>query len=454
MWDEWVIAAERVVFPNATAPGWVHVRDGVIAATGSVGDPMPDCRLHYVGQAVVLPGLVDTHVHTHEPDGADWEGFESATRAAAAGGTTTIVDMSHTSVPVTSTPDAFDKKWKAAEERASVDVGFWGGVVWGGLDDLKRLAPRGVCGFTAFGAPSGTDGNGWLDRDSLEAAAAECAGLQLPLVVHAGDSVLLEGPGRGFESLAPSERRTYRSYLDSRPHDAEDAGIAAVIEVARKTGAAVHIAHVASGASVTQIAEARREGVQITAETCPHYLMFSAEDIADGTATLFKCVPPIREERHRLELWQGLIDGTISMVVSDHTPVPPELKAMDTGDLAAAHAGISSLELRLPVVWTAGQSFSIRLEDLAMWLAAAPADLAGFGHRKGRLDAGYDADIVVFDPNAQWKVDATQLQHRHPITAYEGVNLQGRVTATFLAGCPTFGEDSGSHESEGRRLRR
>ncbi|MDH3499983.1 MAG: allantoinase AllB [Acidimicrobiia bacterium] len=452
MWDDWVIAGEKIVFPTGTAPGWIHILDGVIAAVGTIGDPMPASRLFHVADRVVLPGLVDPHVHVNEPGRTQWEGYETATRAAAAGGTTTIVDMPVYSLPPTTTVAALEKKRKATKT-LTVDVAFWGGIVLDNRDELAGLAAEGVAGFKAFLTSSGVDEFGWLNARALEAAAEAVADLGLPLIVHAEDLQTLAAPRRRFSALPPSERRTYRSYLESRPSHAEDRAVATLIEASRRFGVPVHVSHLASADSVTMIASAQREGLAVSAETCPHYLVFSAEDVPEG-ATVFKCAPPIREERHRLGLWQALIDGSISVVASDHSPSPPDLKALDSGDFGEAWAGIASLELRLPLLWTAGQPFSIQLEDLALWLATAPARLAGIDTHKGEIAVGKHADLAVFDTGATWTVAGAELHQRHPLTPYDGMEVRGRVTETFLRGQPVFADDNLSHDMLGTRLLR
>jgi allantoinase len=439
-----VVRGRRVVMPDGVRPAAVHVAGGRIAAVTGLDQFPGDVQIVDAEDLVVLPGLVDTHVHVNEPGRTDWEGFESATRAAAAGGTTTIVDMPLNSIPPTTTAAALAAKRDAASGGCAVDVAFWGGVVPGNEGRLAELVDAGVCGFKAFMIDSGVPEFPPLDRDGLARAMAALARLGRPLLVHAELPEPMAAAQSEFAALPAERRRHYEAFLASRPSQAEDEAIALLARLTAETGARVHVVHLASGPAVDVIRTARAAGAKISAETCPHYLTVTAEEVADG-ATAFKCCPPIREAAHRDALWAGLADGTIEMIVSDHSPSPPELKALTTGDFGDCWGGIASLELRLPVVWTEARRRGIALERLAEWLAAAPARLAGLAHRKGAIAPGADADLVLFDPDAEFVADAAALAHRHPVTPYHGRRLAGRVHSTILRGEVVY--TSGRHHS-------
>jgi allantoinase len=374
---------------------------------------------------VLLPGLVDSHVHVNEPGRTEWEGFASATRAAAAGGVTTIVDMPLNSIPPTVDPGALAVKRAAADGQCHVDVGFWGGAVPGNTALLRGLHDAGVFGFKCFLLHSGVEEFPPLPAAELGEALVELRSFDGLMIVHAEDAATID--------RAPSPRgERYDGFLASRPRGAENVAIAQVIELARRTGARAHILHLSSSDALPMIASARRDGVRITAETCPHYLTFSAEEVPDG-ATQYKCCPPIREAANRELLWQGLAEGVIDCVVSDHSPCTPELKRLDDGDFAAAWGGISSLQLGLPAVWTQARERGFTLADVAGWMARRPAEFAGL-RRKGRIAPGYDADLCVFAPDAAQIVDVAALHHKNPVTPYAGAALTGAVRSTWLRG--------------------
>lgn len=422
-----VVRSERVVLPDGVRPAAIHVHDGRIVQIAAYADRPAGAREIDAGALVVLPGLVDTHVHINDPGRADWEGFEHATRAAAAGGVTTLVDMPLNSVPATVTVESLDLKRRAAEGRCHVDVHFWGGVVPGNAADLEPLARAGVPGFKCFLAPSGVDEFEHVSEADLREALPILARLRVPLLVHA------ELPARLQEPDPREDPRRYTTWLDSRPADAEHTAINLLIGLSREYGAAIHVVHLASAGALPALIAARAEGLPITVETCPHYLTFAAEEIADG-ATALKCAPPIRERDHRERLWRALADGAIDLVATDHSPAPPALKHLDDGDFVRAWGGIASLQLGLSAVWTGAAARGIPLERVSHWMSAAPAALAGLGATKGSIAPGRDADLVIWDPDAEAVVSTGSLHHRHAATPYAGMRLRGRVHTTVLRG--------------------
>ncbi|MFG1705321.1 allantoinase AllB [Nonomuraea sp. M3C6] len=421
-----VIRARRAVTGQGEVPATVSVRDGRIAAVQPYDAAVHGADVVELDDDVVLlPGLVDSHVHINEPGHATWEGFASATRAAAAGGITTLVDMPVDSVPATVSVAALAAKRAAAEGRCHVDVGFWGGLIPGGIDAAAALHRAGVLGFKCFLADSGAPDFPPLSPDGLTAAMRALRELDAVLLVHAeSDAEIAKRPA----ARGPS----YAGFLNSRPPQVEEAAVAAVIDAARATGARAHIVHLSSATALPLIAAARRDGVRVSAETCPHYLSLAAEQIPDG-ATEFACCPPIREAANRERLWSGLAAGTLDLVVSDHSPCAAELKHRDTGDFGAAWGGISSLQLALPIVWTEARGRGVPLAEVARWMSERPARLAGLP-AKGRIAPGYDADLCVFAPGETFTVRVEDLHHRQPITPYTGRRLHGVVRRTWLRG--------------------
>jgi len=423
---ELVIRGPRVVTPDGVAPACVGVRDGRVAAVEPLAARLAGDRMVTLADdEVLLPGLVDTHVHVNEPGRTEWEGFDTATRAAAAGGVTTIVDMPLNSVPPTTDVAALEVKRKAASGRVHVDVGFWGGAVPGNLGDLAGLHEAGVAGFKCFLLPSGVEEFPPLDPGGLDRCLEVLAALGALLVVHAEDDATVA-------AAPPPAGPSYARFLASRPPEAEHRAVARVVEAAGRTGARVHVLHLSSAGALPLLAQARRDGLRVSAETCPHYLTFDAGSIPDG-ATRFKCCPPIRDAGNRERLWRGLADGVVDLVASDHSPCPPELKRPDSGDFGAAWGGIASLQLSLPAVWTAARGRGHGPADLARWMAERPAALAGLAG-KGRIAPGADADFCVFAPDETFLVDPGRLHHRHPVTPYAGLRLAGVVRTTWLRG--------------------
>ncbi|HEX6873898.1 MAG TPA: allantoinase AllB [Micromonosporaceae bacterium] len=430
------LRSRRVVLPDGERPASVRIRDGRIAAIEAYDvAPVPGGLDEDLGPVALLPGLVDTHVHVNEPGRTHWEGFATATSAAAAGGVTTIVDMPLNSIPPTVTRSALDIKRAVATGQCHVDVGFWGGGVPDHLADLPALVGAGVFGVKCFLIDSGVPEFPPLDRGQLARALAATDTL---FAVHAEDPAQV--------SQAASSP-AYPDFVRSRPEQAERSAIGWVIEAARRTGARVHILHLSAASALPLLDAARRDGVRVSVETCPHYLTLAATEVPDG-ATEFKCCPPIRDRANQDLLWQGLADGLIDCVVTDHSPCPPELKRRDTGDFAEAWGGIASLQLGLPVVWTEASRRGHPLCDVVGWMAQRPADLVGLTG-KGRMAVGAEADLVAFDADALWTVDPAGLRHRHPVTPYAGRRLRGMVRRTWLRGEPVDGVSA-----RGRLLRK
>lgn len=421
-----VIRSSAVLTENGRCPASVAIAGGVIVAVGAFDAPWRTAEEIVLPEGqVLLPGVVDTHVHVNEPGRTEWEGFASATRAAAAGGVTTIIDMPLNSVPPTTTVAALEAKRTAAAAQALIDVGFWGGVIPANLGSLRELHDAGVFGFKCFLSPSGVDEFPHLSTEQLFAAMHEIAAFDGLLLVHAEDPAELE-------ACANEPGTSYGAFVDSRPPVSETSAILHVVEALRATDGRAHILHLSCADALPLLREAKAEGLRITAETCPHYLTFDEGSIPDG-GTQFKCCPPIRDERNRELLWKGLLDGTIDIIASDHSPATAELKFAHGGDFGRAWGGISGLELSFRTVWTGARERGIPLEQVVAWMSTGTAAFAGLG-QKGLLRAGSDADLVAFDPKAQWRVDPLALSHKNPVSAYEGRILCGAVAATWLAG--------------------
>jgi allantoinase len=445
-----VFRADHAVIDRTERPAAVVVDGECIEAVLPRDTPVclasADREIELAADEVLLPGLVDTHVHINEPGRTEWEGFATATRAAAAGGVTTLIDMPLNSLPPTTDAEALAVKRKAADGQCAVDVGFWGGAIPGNAGRLAELHAAGVFGFKCFLLPSGVDEFPPLDRAGLAAALRTTAELGALMIVHAED------PGL----VVDAHGRRYADFLASRPRAAEDTAIAGLLELAAETGARVHILHLSSAAALPLIARAKRAGLPVTAETCPHYLTLTAEEVPDGD-TRFKCCPPVREAGNRDLLWAGLAEGVIDCVVTDHSPSTAELKRLDPtdpghGDFGQAWGGIASLQLGLPLVWTHARARGHGLADVVRWMAGRTAALAGLTG-KGRIAAGADADLVVFAPDQPFTVDAARLHHRNPVTPYAGRELTGVVRGTWLRGAPVNPADP-TAAPRGRLLRR
>lgn len=423
-----------MVTPEGERGAAVEVRGGEIASVHPLDEADENLPTLDAGESVVFPGVVDTHVHVNEPGRTEWEGFATATRAAAAGGVTTLVDMPLNSIPSTTDVGALEEKREAADGRCHVDVGFWGGVVPGNAGTLEELHREGVLGFKCFRIDSGVDEFPHVGRRELEEAMPVLAELDTVLLVHAE----LPGPVEEAQDVwEGSDPTSYEVYARSRPPAAEVEAIEEMIELADAHDCRVHVVHLAAGEAIASTDAARTRGVPVSVETCPHYLTFAAQDVPDG-GTAYKCAPPLRDADNREALWEGLEQGSIDLIATDHSPSPAELKAVDSGRLDEAWGGVASLQLTLSAVWTAARRRDAGVEDVAEWMCEAPAELAGIADRKGRIEPGSDADFAIWDPESQFEVAAEELEHRHPVTPYDGRRLEGVVEATVLRGSVVF----------------
>jgi len=438
-----------VVTSEAERAASIHVRGGLISRISSFGDAPSGAPVHDAQNSIVMPGIVDTHVHINEPGRTEWEGFSTATRAAAAGGITTLIEMPLNSIPATTTAAGFREKLAATAGKLWVDVGFWGGVVPGNATELRPLWESGVFGFKCFLVPSGVEEFVSVAERDLRGALPELSALKAPLLVHAE----LPGPiAEAEKKVTKADPRRYSAWLASRPRAAENEAIELLVKLARELGARIHIVHLSSSDAIATLQKAKSDGQAVTVETCPHYLTFDAQDVGDGR-TEFKCAPPIREKDNREKLWTALGDGTIDFIATDHSPCPPAMKLLEAGDFLRAWGGIASLELSLPAVWTEASSRGYALPRLADWLCSGPARLAGL-ERKGKIAVGYDADFVIWNPDGRFSVDPAKLHQRNKITPYAGRELLGVVETTFLRGRKIFDRGELSHSPLGQILRR
>jgi allantoinase len=444
-----VIRGQSVVTPDALGPAAIHVGGGVIRAVTSYDAPVPaGAAVIEAGDGVLMPGIVDSHVHVNEPGRTEWEGFASATRAAAAGGVTTIIDMPLNSIPATTSAAALTEKRTAAAARSRVDVGFWGGVVPGNVGELAGLHDAGVLGFKCFLVPSGVDEFPHVGERELRVAMPVLAELGAVLLVHAE----LPGPLERAHRTG-GDPRSYEGYLHSRPPEAEHAAIAMMLRLCADFGTRIHIVHLSSAFAVDALRAARLDGLPVTVETCPHYLHFAAEDIPDG-ATAYKCAPPIRGRANREALWAALRANDIDLVASDHSPCPPAMKALEMGDFTRAWGGIASVELGLRIIWHGARKRGYSMRRVADWMCAGPARLAGLSHRKGLIAVGCDADLVLWHPDEPWRVDASALHHRHPVTPYDGEIMEGRIEMTMVRGQVVYQNGAFPGEPAGALLHR
>lgn len=424
--------SQQVYLPNGPQAATLRFEHGRITAIEA--GQQPDAE--DLGHAVIMPGLIDPHVHVNEPGRTEWEGFYTATRAAAAGGVTTLVDMPLNSDPVTTTQQAFADKREAAQGQCWINVGFWGGVIPGNKAELAPLIQDGLLGFKAFLIHSGIDDFPHSDAATLRAAMPILKHYNVPLLVHAE----LEGEA---PEHTPDRPQSYQDFLHSRPRDWEDRAIELMIELCRESQCHTHIVHLSSSTALPSIAAARAEGLPFSVETCPHYLYFAAETIPDGRPE-YKCMPPIREQENQDALWQGLRDGHIDCVVTDHSPCIPGLKLCETGDVLHAWGGIASLQLGLPSVWTQARKRGFTLQDLIQWMAVAPARFIGMENRKGQLKVGFDADIVVWEPDSEFTVSPELLHFKNKLTPYQDKRLMGWVQRSYVGGQLVYAE--GEHQ--------
>jgi allantoinase len=446
-----VVRCSRVLTPEGERRASIHIREGIIARVSAFEDIPKGWPVYEAGDSAVMPGIVDTHVHINEPGRTDWEGFSSATRAAAAGGVTTLIEMPLNSIPATTTAAAYREKLAATTGKLWVDVGFWGGVVPGNDRELGPLWDAGVFGFKCFLVPSGVPEFAHVAESDLRAALPKLTDLGAPLLAHAE----LPGPiEAALQHLPPGDPpHKYATWLASRPRESEDQAISLLLRLSRESHEHVHIVHLASSNSVGALSAAKSAATNVTVETCPHYLTFTSEEIADGT-TEFKCAPPIRERENREKLWAALGDGTIDLIASDHSPCLPEMKLREAGDFLRAWGGIASLQVSLPVVWTEARSRGYALTHIMRWMCEGPARLAGLEKRKGAIAVGCDADLVIFNPDAKFRVEPQRLHHRHKLTPYAGRELAGVVAATFVRGQKVFERGQFAAAPTGRVLRR
>src|SRR5271169_1180384 len=456
--DGHAFVSERIVTPDGIRPGAIIIRDGKIGRF-LPANPIPaNIEVHNFGESAILPGLVDSHLHINDPGRAKWEGFETATRAAAAGGYTTLVDMPLNCLPPTATVAALGAKRQAAAGRCWVDWLAWGGLVSESASDnqaeIEALAAAGVPGFKCFLIHPGIDGFTMVTEAELRAALPHVARTGLPLLVHAELPGPIDEATRRLQNNNNNEDadwRRYSTYLQSRPEEAELAAIRLLLSLCRQYKFRLHIVHLSASSALAELCAARAEGLPVSVETCPHYLHFCAEEIPDG-ATLCKCAPPIRSRENRERLWQGLKDGIIDLVATDHSPCPPAMKRLDEGSFKTAWGGISSLSLALPLMWTQAQQRGFTLTDLTRWMAEAPARLAGCSARKGRIAEGFDADFVIFEPEAEFVVTEDRLYYRYPVSPYLGQKLRGAVRATYLRGQVVFSDGQFPVDPRGREI--
>jgi allantoinase len=427
------LVSRRVVTPQGERHAAILIDNNSIVDVVSPTEIPSNYTIEDFGNLVIMPGLVDTHVHINEPGRTEWEGFETATKAAATGGITTLVDMPLNSSPVTTTVDAFHKKCEAAEGKLYVDCGFYAGVIPGNAEEIEPLIREGVLGVKAFLIHSGIDEFPNVTESDLRAVMPIIARYNLPLLVHC--ELSLSNPKLQIppDRRAGANPKSYFKYLSSRPRQWEHDAIALMIQLSKEFSCKVHIVHVSSSDALPMLKNAHASGLPVTTETCPHYLFFTAEEIPDGD-TRFKCAPPIREKENRERLWDGMRDGVIDFIVSDHSPSLPAMKCLESGDFQKAWGGIASLQFGLSIVWTEARRRGFTIQNVAEWMCRCPAQLVGLDSRKGAIAPGYDADIVVWDPEQQFIVEQSMIHHRHKITPYEGRSLYGKVIATFLGG--------------------
>ena len=423
--------SNRAIIKGMIMEATIIVEDGLILEVVEGRSSYAGASYVEAGDNILMAGIIDPHVHLNEPGRTEWEGFETGTKAAIAGGITSLVEMPLNASPVTTTTLAFDEKLAAASGKLYANCGFWGGIVPGNAKEIIPLAKKGILGFKAFLTHSGIDEFPNVSEEDLNIAMPLVAETGLPLLVHCE----LSDPSADTEKHSS---RSYQQYLASRPGVWEDAAISMMIRLCEKHGCRVHIVHLSSATAIASIKAAKAKGLPLSVETAQHYLYFNAEEIEDGN-TSFKCAPPIRELANNEQLWKALKEGTIDFVATDHSPAPPALKEIKSGDFMKAWGGISSLQLSLPILWTAAKKHGCQVVDISKWLCEKPAILAGLQHRKGKLEKGFDADFVIWDPGRNFIVDGNALQHKHKLTPYHGQPLFGVVHETYVSGKKIFG---------------
>jgi allantoinase len=428
-------------------PACVEIKNELIHAIHPYGQALA-CEVFDYAEYVIMPGLVDSHVHINEPGRTEWEGFNTATQAAAAGGITALVDMPLNCIPVTTTKAAFEEKLAAVDDKLWVDCGFWGGVIPQNINDLDELLNAGVLGVKSFLIDSGIEEFPAVESKDIRAAMPILAKHNVPYLIHA------ELDCGGFNDVEITKE--YNSFLASRPKKWENDAIALMVDMARESringdNCKVHIVHLSSDEALSMIAQAKAEGLHFSAETCPHYLTIAAENIPDGK-TLFKCCPPIRENSNREHLWQAIADKRLDFIVSDHSPCTPELKHIDTGDIEKAWGGISALQFGISLIWTEAKERGFTLVDIVRLMSTATAKFAGLDAIKGEIKVGNHADILVFDPNAEFIITNEMIKHRHNITPYAGRKVTGQVQHTFVRGHHVYQQDEFINTPVGRPL--
>jgi allantoinase len=425
-------------------PGAVLIRGEKILDVVPIQEIPSEISVEDVGNDIIMPGLVDTHVHINEPGRTDWEGFETATKAAAAGGITTLVDMPLNCIPVTTTVDALKQKLLATQGKLWVDCGFYGGLIPGNLQDLESLADAGVLGFKAFLSHSGIDEFPKISENHLREALPIIAKKGLPLLVHAE----LENG-----ATTTKDHFTYKSFQDSRPKSWENNAVRLLIQLCQEYNTKIHIVHLSSAEILPEISIAQNDGFPISVETCPHYLHFTSDNIDDGD-TRFKCAPPIWESDNRENLWSGLESGIINFITSDHSPCTADLKNLETGDFAKAWGGISSIQFTLPVIWTECKQRGYSLNQIINWMSTQPTKFIGLDHKKGQIASGFDADLVCWNPDKIYTIEKDAIHHKNKLTPYEGETLYGVVNNTYLRGQKVYENDKFLNHPNGKILLR
>ncbi|GAA5143995.1 allantoinase AllB [Thalassotalea piscium] len=441
------LKSKNVIIEDQIKPALIEVKGDFVHAIHAYNHSV-DCQTKDFGDYVIMPGLVDSHVHINEPGRTEWEGFNTATQAAAAGGITALVDMPLNCIPVTTTKAAFQEKLDSVDDKLWVDCGFWGGVIPQNIDDLDDLLNAGVLGVKSFLIDSGIDEFPNVEAKDIRAAMPILSKHDVPYLIHA------ELDCGGFNDVVINEK--YNSFLASRPKKWENDAISLMVDLARESkdkgdNCKVHIVHLSSDEALDTIEQAKKEGLRFTAETCPHYLTIASESIPDGK-TLFKCCPPIRENQNREHLWQAITDGRLNFIVSDHSPCTPELKHIDTGDIEKAWGGISALQFGISLIWTEAKQRGFNLVDISRLMSTETAKFAGLDSIKGEIKVGNHADFLVFDPNAEFVITNEMIKHRHNITPYAGRSVTGQVQHTFVRGHHVCQQDNFINTPIGRPL--